>query len=262
MMNKLLIIVGILGCSVMLRGLLSVPPTSSASGPIASPLYRSSVVGTDFDLITENDPTTFERLEYLGFQEFEMPDKRDGSEPLVQKAYVFKASFSDGTTLDIAQDQDFGSREAAERDAMRYAPRIGKLPRLYRQSIRHVVVHKGGADTTAFAEDKGQFFVLYSDNATRRIATHDLEETIFHEGTHASIQVNYLNGSLWEKARTLDGAYVTDYARTDEQEDFAESALFAYALIHHPERFPEAEREKIQKQIPNRIKFFRSIYRE
>lgn len=262
MMNKLLIIVGLLGCTVMLRGLLSVPLASPASEATSAPLYRSSVVGTDFDFITENDPSTFERLDYLGFQEFEMPDKRGEGEPLVQKAYVFKVSFSDGTAVDIAQDKDFGDRQAAERDAMRYAPRIGKLPRLYRQNIRHVVVHKGGADTTAFAEDKGHFFVLYSDNATRRIATHDLEETIFHEGTHASIQANYLNRSPWERAKSLDKAYVTDYASTEEQEDFAESALFAYALIRHPDRFPATEREKIQKQIPNRIEFFRSVYRK
>ena len=225
----------------------------------SSPLYRSSVVGTDFDFISENDPNAFERIEYVGFKDFEMPDKRGSGEPLVQHAYVFNAYFSDGTKIGIALDKDFGSRQAAEQDAMRYAPRLGVLPTLYRQTLKHIVVHKGGIDTTAFAEDQGHFFTIYSDNATKRIGTHDLEETFFHEGTHASIQAHNL-GTEWENAKARDNAYITDYAKTNDQEDFAESALFAYTLIYHPERIPAAERAKIEKQIPNRLAFFRSVY--
>jgi hypothetical protein len=228
----------------------------------ASPLYRSSVTGTDFDFITENDVSSFEHLEYVGFKEFEMPDKRGAGEPLIQNAYMFNAHFTDGTKVGIALDKDFGSRQAAAQDAVRYAPRLGKLPSLYRQNLRHIVVHKGGRDTTAFAEDKGHFFVIYSDNATKRIESHDLEETFFHEGTHASIQVGHLGGRAWRNAKAADYAYITDYAKTEDQEDFAESALFAYTLIHHPERFPDHERQKIEKQIPNRIAFFRSVYAE
>jgi hypothetical protein len=248
-------------CSVS-NGATSEEPlqVGSAIPSTASPLYRSSVVGTDFDFITENDASAFERLEYVGFKEFEMPDKRGTGEPLIQNAYMFNAYFTDGTMVGIALDKDFGSRQAAEQDATRYTPPLGKLPSLYRQNLRHIVVHKGGADTTAFAEDKGHFFVIYSDNATKRMGTHDLEETFFHEGTHASIQANHLGGTAWKNAQGPGDAYITDYAKTDDQEDFAESALFAYTLIYHPERFPAAEREKIEKQIPNRIAFFRSVY--
>lgn len=234
--------------------------TESAGAPVASPLYRSSVVGTDFDFITESDPSAFERLEYVGLKDFEMPDKRGTGEPLIQEAYVFDAYFNDGTKVGIALDKDFGSRQAAEQDATRYTPRLGKLPSLYRQNLRHIVVHKGGADTTAFAEDKGHFFVIYSDNATKRIATHDLEETFFHEGTHASIQVRHLGGTAWKNAKAPPNAYITEYAKTEDQEDFAESALFAYTLIYHPDRFPAAERAKIEKQIPARLEFFRNVY--
>ncbi|MBA4751051.1 MAG: hypothetical protein H2055_02315 [Sphingopyxis sp.] len=222
--------------------------------------YRSSVVGTDFDFITENDPSAFDRLEFLGLQEFEMPDKRDNNEPLVQKAYVFEAHFTDGRKIKIALDQEFGSKEAAERDAARYGPRLGKLPPLYRKIIKHITVNFAGTDTTAFAEDKGHFFTIYSGNASKRIGTHDLEETFFHEGTHASIQEAYLESSEWKSAVSRDGAYITDYAKTSEQEDFAESALFAYTIIYHPERFPDSEREKIKKTIPNRIAFFRRVF--
>jgi hypothetical protein len=237
-------------------------PTRAASANFSAvrSLYRSSVVGTDFDFITENDPNAFERLEYVGFHDFEMPDKRKTGEPLVQRAYVFNAFFTDGTKISIALDKDFGSREVAEQDALRYTPRLGKLPPLYRQNLRHITVNKGGIDTTAFAEDKGHFFTIYSDNATKRITTHDLEETFFHEGTHASIQVSNIESTAWKNAKVRDNAFITDYAQSSDQEDFAESALFAFTLIYHPERIPAADREKIEKLIPNRIAFFRSVY--
>lgn len=228
---------------------------SEASAP-----YRSSVVGTDFDFITGSDPTAFEKVTFVGFEDFEMPDKRNTGEPLVQKAYVFEANFAGGDTIRIALDKDFGSREAAERDALRYGPRLGRLPALYRAKIRHVVVHFGGEDTTAFAEDKGHFFTIYSANATKRISTHDLEETFFHEGTHASIQDEYIDTPDWKDAVARDAAYITDYSKSNEQEDFAESALFAYTLIHHPERLPASDREKILAIIPNRLAFFRKVY--
>ena len=222
--------------------------------------YRSSVVGTEFDFITDGDPSAFDHLEYLGFQEFEMPDKRDNDEPLVQNAYVFEASFTDGAKIKIALDEEFGSREAAELSASEYAPRLGKLPALYRRGINHITVNFGGADTTAFAEDKGHFFTIYSGNASRRIGTHDLEETFFHEGTHASIQDAFLESQDWRSAVSRDPSFITEYAKTSAQEDFAESALFAYTIIHHPERFPDSEREKIETAIPNRIEFFRRVF--
>ncbi len=262
-MKALLIFGGIFLGAFLLLGVhnLSFFGISSHAGPTApAPLYPSSVVGTDFDFITDDDPNAFQHLEYVGFIQFEMPDKRPHSEPLVQDAYVFEAYFNDGTQISIAMDKDFGSREVAEQDAQRYTPRLGKLPTLYRMNIRHIVVHKGGPDTTAFSDDKGHFFIIYSDNATKRIGTHDLEETFFHEGTHASIQSHYLTSAAWQNAKAADNAYVTEYAKTDDQEDFAESALFAYTIIYNPERIPVSERAKIEQLIPNCIAFFRTIF--
>lgn len=230
------------------------------AGEPGPPLYRSSVVGTEFDFITEEDPSAFERLEFVGFQKFEMPDKRKTGKPLVQNAYVFNAHFNDGVNIKIALDQQFGSRVAAEQDAARYGPRLGKLPLLYRKVIKHITVNFDGSDTSAFAEDKGHFFTIYSGNASKRIGTHDLEETFFHEGTHASIQEAYIDSENWKGAVTRDGGYITQYAASSRQEDFAESALFAYTIIYHPERFPDSDREKIANAIPNRIEFFRSVF--
>ena len=111
---------------------------------------------------------------------------------------------------------------------------------------------------TAFS-DVG-LIVLYSDNATKRIGTHDLEETVFHESVHAAWDKTHATSAEWKDAQKKDGGFVTDYARKNPKgEDLAESALFAYTLIHHPNRIPKEEAAKIARAIPNRIAFVEKL---
>jgi hypothetical protein len=141
------------------------------------------VVGTDFDFITEADPSAIERLEYEGTALSEMPDKTS-SAPLMQQAFVFLSTFSDGARIRIFVDEDFETEAAAREEALRYTPRLGRLPTALREGVERLVVHRGGEDATAFS-DVG-VIAIYSDNATKRISTHDLEETVFHESVHAA----------------------------------------------------------------------------
>ncbi|MFK7770319.1 MAG: hypothetical protein AB8B55_24120 [Mariniblastus sp.] len=229
--------------------------TLNLPGPnLAAQDYPNSVASTDFDYIHESDPSTFKALEYVGKFGSEMPDKREGREQLIHPAFVFVATFTDGCSTQLSIDQAFENKEAAETEANRYVHRLGKLPTSLRQGVDRVVVHKGGRDTTAFS-DVG-LIVLYSDNASKRISNHDLEETVFHESVHASWDKKHANSEAWKKAQAQDGSFVTSYAkRKPAREDLAESALFAYTLIHHPGRIPAADAKKIKKAIPARIRF-------
>lgn len=216
-------------------------------------LYPSSVVGTDFDFIQEGDPDAFDRLESRGVGLPEMPDKR-GDAPLFQKAFLFVARFKDGTSVLLSIDADFGTEEEARNEALRYTPRLGRLPTSLRTGVDRVVVHKGGEDTTAFS-DVG-LMVLYSENATKRIGTHDLEETVFHESVHAAWDELHASSPAWLEAQKRDGRFITHYAaKNPEGEDLAESALFAYALTHNPKRIPSRDATRIRKAIPARIEF-------
>lgn len=221
-------------------------------------LYRSSVVGTDFDYIMESDPDTFVRLEDKGEGQAEMPDKSTRLAALMQQAFLFEAHFNDGTHVQLTIDGDFGTQAAAREEALRYTPRLGKLPTALRRGVKRLVVHKGGENVTAFS-DVG-LIILYSDNATKRISTHDLEETVFHESVHAAWDKTYAAAPEWQEAQQKDGRAITDYARKNPQkEDLAESALFAFTLIHHPERIPKEDAEKITSAIPNRIAFVEKL---
>jgi hypothetical protein len=187
-----------------------------------------------------------------------MPDKSDRSAPLVQQAFLFVAHFNDGTRVNLAIDADFKTQDSARTEALRYTPRLGKLPTALRRGVDRVVVHQGGEDVTAFS-DVG-LIVLYADNATKRIGTHDLEETVFHESVHAAWDKAHATSAEWKDAQEKDGRFATDYARKNpEGEDLAESALFAFTLIHHPDRIPEEEAAQIARAIPNRIAFIEKL---
>lgn len=222
------------------------------------PLYNSSIVATDYDFILETDPDAFVRLEDQGTGPAEMPDKADDSAALIQQAFLFVALFSDGTRINLAMDSDFQTQDHARNEALRYTPRLGKLPTALRRGVDRVVVHQGGAEVTAFS-DVG-LIVLYADNATKRIKTHDLEETVFHESVHAAWDKMHGSSVAWQAAQKKDGGFVTDYARKNPQlEDLAESALFAFTLIHHPARIPEQEATWLAHTIPNRIAFIEQL---
>jgi hypothetical protein len=158
----------------------------------------------------------------------------------------------------MAIDAYFGTQASAREEALRYTPRLGKLPTALRRGVQRLVVHKGGGNVTAFS-DVG-LIVLYSDNATKRIGTHVLEETIFHESVHAAWDKAHAKSAAWQDAQKKDERYITDYAQKNpEGEDLAESALFAYALLHHPNRIPKEEEARIARTIPNRIAFVEKL---
>ena len=231
---------------------------ASAGRPGDKELYPSSVVGTEFDFVQGQDPDTFLALEYEGKGAYEMPDKRDHSAPLEKPAHRFGSTYSDGTRVTLFISADFETEAEARAEALRYTPCLGKLPTALRRGVKRVVVHKGGRDTTAFS-DVG-VIALYSENATKRISTHDLEETVFHESVHAAWDAAHAASPEWRAAQKKDGRFVTEYARKNpDGEDLAESALFAYALLHHPERIPKGDAEKIRKAIPARIDFVATL---
>jgi hypothetical protein len=219
--------------------------------------YRSSVVGTDFDFVVDEDPSTFLCLEFHGERLREMPDKTSDA-PLVQPALVFMAYYEDGTSVDLALDADFSTESAAREEALRYATRLGKLPTALRSGVERIVVHAGPTDATAFS-DRG-LIALYSANATKRISTHDLEETLFHESVHAAWDGPHRESPEWLAAQAADGAFLTAYAAENpDGEDLAESALFAYTLLHHPERIPADHAARIRAAIPARIAFVETL---
>lgn len=223
-------------------------------------LFPNSVVSNDIDFITTTDPTIASDLKFSIIAKREMPDKRRDF-LFDDNTYVFEARFEDGDELAIWAHSDFSSQFEAEAYARTLLNPLGKLPARMRKGLSRIVLHKG--NETAFAEHIGQFFVLYSENIITRLKNHDLEETLFHESVHATLDYTYREDSDWLRAQALDNSFVTKYAKDNPaSEDLAETSLFVYTQLKHPGRLPVEVEEWLLNNIPNRTKFIRKIFSE
>lgn len=225
---------------------------------VSEPLFPNSVVSHDIDLIYTSDPTVNATHSFIGKNRREMPDKRR-DELFDNGTFVFTLNYEDKTTVDVWAHSDFSTEENASSYLQPIKRAIGKLPMSMRDTLNHVVLHKG--NETAFAEHLGHFFVLYSDNVETRIKNNDFEETIFHESVHATLDYKLANNSDWTNAQKLDGAFVTEYAaKNPKGEDLAESALFAYSLHIDNNRLPENVKKRLESTIPNRLAYLAELF--
>jgi len=198
------------------------------------------------------------KLEFTGNASRELVDKRT-DELVDHNAFVFRVYYADDTTIEILASSAFPSREQAAHYANMLLRPVGQLPPEMRQRLSHIVVLQG--NETAFAEHEGHFFVVYSENMDFRSSNHDLEETVFHESVHATLDEIYLESEEWLNAQRLDDIFITKYAqRNPYKEDMAESALFVYTYLMNPDRLPPYVANWVEKMMPNRVEFFKKMF--
>ncbi len=225
---------------------------------ISKPLFPNSIVSNDLEFIRTSDKSVFSCLVYIGTERAEMPDKRH-DRLFDNGTFVFVANYKDGTSVGLWAHSDFDSQATAMKSVEPVAQAVGKLPTIMRSKLDHVVIHEG--DETAFGEAEGHFFVLYSDNIRTRIHNHDLEETVFHESVHATLDAKYLRSRKWHNAQSADSMFITDYAANlPKKEDLAESALFAWAMLVHPGRLPDSVEKRARDIMSNRLVFFEELF--
>ena len=229
-----------------------------SSAAWSDPIYPNSVVSNELEFIATSDQSVFACTHYRGSRRAEMPDKRSDT-LMANGTHIFRALYRDATSVEIWVHAAIGSRQAAENIVLPVAEAVGKLPSFMREKLDRVVIHQG--DETAFAESNGHFFVLYSDNIRTRIRNHDLEETVFHESVHATLDKRYARSRAWRAAQRADGAFITDYAENNpDKEDMAESALFAWAMLMHPGRLPADIEARVISIMPHRLAFFEELF--
>ena len=230
--------------------------SQSADEERTSGYLYDATIDTVFDVIIEEDPTSFLCLSYRGRKIQQIWDKRVDSEPLIN-TYSFLARFSDGHEIEIAVNPEFSSEDAARTEAMRYVTALGQLPTVLRKGIKRFSIHKGDK---GFHAGTGQM-VAYSGTANVRIAARHLEETIFHESVHSTWDNLYRKSPEWMKAQKEDGRFLTKYGLDiPHQEDLAETALFAFALLRYPGRIPPADTDDIKIAIPHRLTFLDRLF--
>jgi hypothetical protein len=172
------------------------------------------------------------------------------------EAYLFNSKYSDGHTIEIAINPEFVNSAQALTEANFYTTALGQIPSSLRSGIKTFSVHKGNE---GFHAGTGGI-VFYSVKARLRLQQKHLEESIFHESVHASWDVQYAKSEPWINSQRSDNGFVTAYgAEFPTREDLAESALLAFAVIHHPGRIPPADTDDIFQIAPSRVKFIESL---
>ena len=215
----------------------------------AEPLFPNSVASNDLDFIHADDPGACWRLSEIGSGRTEMYDPRTDA-LFVDNAIHFDATFP-GQVIRINLHPAVGD---PQQRAMEATASLSRLPVQMRRALRYVNIHDG--DGGAWAEDLGRFFTLYEGLMARRLAEHDLDETVFHETAHVALDPLLTRDPDWQSHQRADNAFITFYAaERPNKEDIAESALFAWTMLHHPGRLPANVATAVQKIMPNRLEY-------
>ena len=211
--------------------------------------------GTVFDIIRVSDSSTFACLLDNGRGLRQIWDKRVEGEPTVN-AFLYQSHFSDGSVIEIAINPEFQTPDLARDEALRYTDALGRLPNVLRQGVKRLSIHKG---TEGFHAGTGQI-VGYAGKTDQRLTYAHLEETLFHESVHASWDAQHRLASGWKNAQASDGRFLTQYGqKSPEREDLAETALFAFAILHYPGRLPPKDTQDTIETVPARMAYIRAL---
>ncbi len=212
----------------------------------------SGTIFLDPDIITPEDPSTFLSLTDAGRGLRVMFDRR-ANDWVTRNAYLFIANFDDELELEIQVNPEFGSSDAALKEAEKYAPVLGQLPTVLRKDAKTVWIHKGiepfGGGNNNFLIHTGQADLYINDGI--------LEETLVHEGAHTSLDNPHASSAAWKAAQAADPTFISTYARDfPDREDIAETFLLYLALRFRADRISEELKNTILETIPNRIAYF------
>jgi hypothetical protein len=241
----------LLGCFFAIYTQLGAVPVWGQT--IADPPFGDTA-GTVFDIITHDDPSVLVCVEPSGRGLRQIWDKRVDGEPVVD-AHLFTARYGDGVVIEIRVNPEFSAQDA-QIQALRHARPLGQLPDTLRKGIRAFSIHAG---RKGFHAGTGQI-VVYTETSDNRESYEHLEESLFHEAVHASWDADHRLAPGWIAAQKADGGFLTGYGqKSPEREDLAETALFAFAILHHPDRFPPADTEATLAAVPHRIAYIEQL---
>ena len=225
-----------------------------------SPLpFWYGTASPDFkDVIKNTDPTTFTPMLTDAGQEirYNIFDRRINSF-INLNVYLFNAEYSDsGLKIEIQVNPEFSSQDTAREHAEKYAIVIGRLPKALRRYVETVWIHDG---KQPFGGGNNNL-LIHIEQGKEYIDNEILEEIIFHEACHTSLDGLYANDTEWINSQKKDNAYISTYAKDfPEREDIAESFLAYFAVTYRKYHITSNTYDKIISTIPNRINFFDSL---
>jgi len=221
------------------------------SNKIQNPPF-SGTIFIDPDIITSADETIFLSASYTGHNIRTMFDRRV-NDWITVEAYLFEATFDDGSTCEIQVNPEFGSSDNAFVEAKKIGIEVGRLPKALRLDVETIWIHKG---IQPFGGGNNNI-LIHTGQAENYIRGGILEETLVHEAAHTSFDKNHGSSPGWLSAQIEDGVFISTYAEEHpNREDIAESFLPYLAIRYRSNRISQSTYNTIVQTIPNRIKYF------
>jgi hypothetical protein len=222
-------------------------PTHSA------PPYDGTIF-LDPDIIIDSDPTAYESMVYVKRETRQTFDRRVNSW-VNTDCFVFKASFSDGTTAEYEVNAEFGSIENAQKEAEFYGPPIGQMPKVVRTRMKKVTIHAGDE----LYGGGGEGVLIHTGQTAQYLDLGILPETLLHEASHTSLDPVHAAAAGWISAQQKDVEFISTYARDNPtREDVAESFLPIMAALYKQDRISTTMRQTVERTVPNRIEYFKA----
>ena len=218
-----------------------------------APGFNTGTIFIDPDIITEDDASAFASILYEGRFERRMFDRRIDDDVWLL-AYVFDVLFDDGLSCEVRVNPEFGSMNEAMNEAIYYATVIGQMPNCLRQELRTVTIHMGDE---LFGGGDGDI-LIHTEQAYLYERDGILEETIFHEATHVSLDPYHYNDD-YRDAMCADKAFISEYAEDNpNREDIAESFLTYFAVAYRSDRISWDVQDIIEDVNEYRLDYFDS----
>ena len=218
----------------------------------AEPPFNGTIF-LESDIINDQDPTAFVGLRAAGQEMREMFDRRVDAMINVN-AYLFVASYDDGLQIEIQVNPEFGSADAAQKEAEFYAPIFGRLPYVLRKDVQTSWIHQGDE---LFGGGNNNLLIHTGSIAEGYIRDGILEETLVHEASHTSLDATHARSEGWIEAQETDDSFISTYARDNPTgEDVAETFLTYLALKYRPHRIAANNRNTFRTTVPARNSYF------
>ncbi len=212
----------------------------------------SGTIFIESDIISPTDTSTLKSVTYKGREKKIVFDRRPNINVQID-AYIFDITYTDGLTAQAIVNPEYGSIEAAQKEAQIYAQYTSQIPYVLKSDVKIILIHKGDKPWSGY----DQTMLIHTGKTPLYLSRDIVEETIVHEATHTKLDAEHANTSEWIAAQEADNNFISTYAQDHPfREDVAETFLLWFAVTYRRDRISAENYSKITKAIPNRIAYF------
>ena len=246
---------------------------------IANDVYRR---GLRY-VFSPKSPSTLKKLTFKKERKLRTDKSYKCCQTKTFRSFQFTAEYEDNITVEIFVEYKKKTKnfKKAEEKALYYSNMYGQMPHFLKKYNKRIFIHEYISNDDEWFHELGELWAKsrkqefhISKNAKcknkkeymeRGLYLHTYKQSysecalvMIHELAHVVQKfTSVIPPSKWVKAVKLDNKkYCSRYAKRNDAEDFAESLVCWIVLRHKLNKIGIMDFKKINKFMPNRIKFF------